>query len=147
GLVYGWRRQMRRLLRSDFAIDRTTAGPMLVAIVAVMTLLAALALSAERGLMLMTAQWTYDLADSMTIELPTASDPTSAQPRLRAVLAQLSGERDLRSARPVERERVAGLLEPWLGTAARAVDLPIPELIEVSMRPDARIDVRSLEAR
>src|SRR5262249_18222553 len=69
------------------------------------------------------------------------------QARMRAVLGALASERDIASARPVERERVLALLEPWIGAAARSIDLPLPELVEVSLRGDAGLDPRALETR
>jgi cell division transport system permease protein len=147
GLMHRWRRRWRGLFRTDFAVEHTTASAMLVAVIAIMTVLAALALATERSLTLVTAQWTNDLAGVLTIELPPAASPAAAQARMQAILVLLAGEAPVAAARPVERERVVALLEPWIGAAARTPDLPVPELIEVIVRPGERLDARALQSR
>jgi cell division transport system permease protein len=142
-----WRRRLSRQFRTDFAVDQTTASSTLVAVVAIMTVLAALALAGQRGLAMVTAQWAGQIDGVVTVELPPPSNPAAGSARLRAVLQALAGDRDILSARPIDAARVAALLEPWIGAAAHAPDLPLPELVEVMVRPGARLDAAALEAR
>ena len=36
------------------------------------------------------------------------------------------------------------MLEPWLGTSAGAKDLPLPQMVDVELKPKAKLDVNAL---
>lgn len=40
-----------------------------------------------------------------------------------------------------------GLLEPWLGRAASLADLPLPQLIDVTLTPGGDVQVKALAKR
>lgn len=138
----GLRRRWRRFFRPDFAVDRGTASGMLVAIVAIVTLLGALAVAAGHAVSVAVAARTADLTGGVTVELPGGND--AAQ---RAVLTIVRADPAVRSAEPLPRDQVIALLEPLIGPAARTPDLPIPALIDVALRPGAAFDARALETR
>ncbi|MBF0130792.1 MAG: cell division protein, partial [Alphaproteobacteria bacterium] len=51
------------------------------------------------------------------------------------------------AARPLDQRQVAELLGPWLGSAELIADLPVPRLVDVSIIPEATVNMDSLSAR
>lgn len=124
----------RRLL-----LEGRLAGPMpwVIAIMMFLTVLAAaagLALgSAARGL-------SADLVGRLTIQLPEA-DPVLRETGKQAILSELGRLGVVDKVEPVSEERLAALLDPWLGTEGHDADLPIPALIDVELRRATPADV------
>jgi cell division transport system permease protein len=86
------------------------------------------------------------LAGNLTVQVTHESTATAAD-RERRVQAVV----DLLALPEVERVEVlgqdalAGLLEPWLGGAADVADLPLPDLVAVTLKPGASVDVGAVE--
>ncbi|MBI1391827.1 MAG: hypothetical protein GC152_03695 [Alphaproteobacteria bacterium] len=110
-----------------------TGAPMM-AVIAVMSALAALALAGMLIIAIATDRWTDDLAESMTVQVKgvSASEIEERTEAALAVLAEVDGLTDIRVRTP---EEAAALLRPWLGDAAGAY-LSIPALID--LKADAR---------
>ena len=117
------------------------AGRALVAVIAIMTFLAALTLGAVvlvrvgGGRMAVRGRARGD-------------DPGAARPRARhrggraqGVGARAAHARRRGRARPTRKEESARLLEPWLGSGLALDELPVPRLIVVRIAPGA--DARS----
>ena len=81
--------------------------------------------------------WTAQLKDSATVLVrPTGDEsPDAAAERAAAVLGGVKG---VAEARVLEKEKAQALVEPWLGPAARAPDLPLPRLVTVQFEPRTR---------
>jgi cell division transport system permease protein len=133
--------------RADQALAPEDRRSHLPWIVAIMTFVAGLALAGALALSAMAGRWSADLTGVLTVEIAaeSASDPRSADARLEAVLALLRATPGIERATPVPRDRLAAMVEPWLGAAAGAADLPLPRLIDV--RLSAPVDLAALAAR
>jgi cell division transport system permease protein len=119
-----------------------------------MVWLAAMALAAVMVLSAAGDQWRQSLTGSVTVQIvPTDSaDTRTMDARVTTALKLLRAAPGVKSANAVPQDRIASLLEPWLGRAALsgAIGLPIPRLIDVSVEPpSARItpDLGTLAAQ
>jgi cell division transport system permease protein len=119
------------------------AGPMpwVIAIMMFLTILAAAA-----GLSLGTAArgLSDDLAGRLTVQiLEPNADRRSAQ--IRTVRDELGRLSIVEKARLVPAKEIADLLDPWLGQDGIDPDLPVPALIDVTLKrggPDDVVQVR-----
>ncbi len=106
-----------------------------------MVWLATLALAAVMVLSAAGEQWRTGLTGSVTVQIvPTGStDSKIMQRRLEEALALLRASPQVVSAAPVPTDKVAALLEPWIGPATLfdSLKLPIPRLIDVTLAPSA----------
>jgi cell division transport system permease protein len=127
------------MLRSDLPLDRDAAGFFLPAIIGFMVFLAALALAGSMGLDNLLARWRSQIDTAFTIELPPidGESAAAATARRQAVMAALGAEPGVESATPVSEAEKARLLAPWLGADVLALDLPLPDLIGVAIKPGA----------
>jgi len=132
------------------------AGPMPWVIV-IMTFLTVLAVGAGIGLHNAASSLGGALAGKLTVQIVEANpDVRAAQSR--AVVAELRTLSAVAEVAPVDEATMRELLAPWLGRDGLDADLPVPALIDVSIRrgdagaydevgaavrrlaPDARID-------
>ena len=104
-------------------LRRAVADRLLPGLVAAMALLAALAMAGAVAAAAMSARWEGGAAAAMMVQLPTTTPPGPAA----ELLAALPG---VAEAIPLDRERLAALLRPWLGDAA---GLPLPGMIELRL--------------
>ncbi|HEY0525894.1 MAG TPA: hypothetical protein VGD08_21060 [Stellaceae bacterium] len=123
----------------DLALERDGAGLFMIGTVALMVFLAALALAAAMAVNGAVGRWDRSLAGRLTVQIP----PTSAD-RLDAVVGLLKGTRGVVRAEPLSVADTAGLLEPFLGSAIRGADLPLPRLVDVVVDPNAPPDFAAL---
>jgi cell division transport system permease protein len=126
----------------------TIAGRALVAVIAIMTFLAALTLGAVIMVRAAAKEWQAEVGREVTIQVrPTAGrDIESDLARAAAIARNSPG---VLEARAYSKEETAQLLEPWLGSGLRVDDLPMPRLIVVRLAagaPDLAPLRRRLEA-
>ena len=127
----------RRLLQ-----EGRLAGPMpwVIAIMMFLTVLAAaagLALgSAAQGL-------SADLAGRLTVQFSEAN-PVLRETGKQAIVSELGRLAIVRTIEPVSEDRLAALLDPWLGTESEDADLPMPALIDVELRRATQTDVEGV---
>jgi cell division transport system permease protein len=136
--------------RAGLALGRDDTPLHLDWIVASMAFLAALTLLGALVTADAAARWRHGLTASVTVEIPVASGTSpAAQPaeRLARALSVLRAEPGVFSAEPVPRTRVAELLAPWLGKGDLADDLPVPQLVDVTLAPGGRTDLAGLAWR
>ncbi len=96
--------------------------------------------------------WRSGLTGSLTIELPPAGPDAAAVSAtsglgMAAALAVLRSDPAIAAAEPVAPADIAAMLEPWVGDPALVLDLPIPQLIDVTLRPGTPIDLGRLAER
>jgi cell division transport system permease protein len=132
------------LRRFDLPLDQTAASRFLPWILAGLVYLAVVALAvaaiADGALRL------YGLrAKLVTVTLPAVQETEAGDRDVQAVLDILRATRGVTSARPVPPGELAKLIEPWLGTARAALDLPMPRLIDVTLDPGAKPDLSALQ--
>ena len=112
-------------------------GLPLVMVIAAMCFLASLTLGAALSVSHAASDWTGQLSGSLTVEIKPSPDmkPDEQLSEVMGLLQQTSG---VKSARPVSRNETAKLLEPWLGKGNVTDDLPIPQLVDVTIDPASR---------
>jgi len=119
------------------------AGRALVAVIAIMTFLAALTLGSVVLIRASASDWQSQVAREVTIQIrPTEGSDIEAEVRKAADLAlALPG---IDGVRPYSQAESGRLLEPWLGSGLALDDLPIPRLIVVRIAREATPDLASL---
>jgi len=107
-------------------------GLSLVLVIAAMCFLASLTLGAALSVGHAARSWTSELAGALTVEIKPSRDMDS-ETQLDAVMTVLSKTPGIITARPLDREDIRALLEPWLGQGKVSDDLPLPTLVAISV--------------
>ncbi|MGN6098009.1 MAG: cell division protein FtsX [Bosea sp. (in: a-proteobacteria)] len=118
----------------------TVAGRALMAVIAILTFLAALSAGAAVLAARASDQWRGAVSDEMTIQIRPDSHRNLDEDVARAV-AMARALDGIESVRPVPKAESDKLLEPWLGTGLDLVELPVPRLIVLKLKPGASPDV------
>lgn len=124
----------------------TIAGRALVAVIGIMTFLAALTLGAVVLVRGAATEWQSQIAREVTIQIRPAEgrDSEAAVSRAADIARSVAGVAEVR---PYSKEEAARLLEPWLGTGLALDDLPVPRVIVVKIAADAAPDLAGLRKR
>lgn len=109
-----------------------------------MAFLAVLALAASLAASGLAAEWRSDLADVSTVRL--SAEAAGKPDTVAAVLEVLRTTPGIADVRVLTEEEQAALITPWLGTGEILAELPMPQLIDVTLRGDGP-DVDALQAR
>jgi cell division transport system permease protein len=119
------------------------SGRALLAVIAIMTFLAALTLGAVVLVRSAAGEWQSAVTREITIQIrPSEQRDTEADVRKAAgIAAQAAG---VASVRPYSKEESARLLEPWLGSGLALGELPVPRLIVVRVEAGAAPDFAAL---
>ena len=147
--VYAERRSLGAAIHALLVETRSvmpaagSTGLPLVLVIAAMCFLASLALGAALSVADVTASWTRDLSGALTIEVKP-SDAMAPDAQLSAALELLTSTPGVLSARTLSKADITALLEPWLGQGNVTDDLPLPNLIDVRIDPNAPPDLESL---
>lgn len=140
---------------AELALGGDPANRYLPWIVALMVYLATLAVAGAFVLGASAARWQSGQSDRLTVQLPphdTAAGDVAAggvaadDGRMARVMDLLRTTPGVAAVRRLERPELVGLLEPWLGKGNISADLPLPELIDVTVAQGAAPDLEALEA-
>ena len=136
------------MLRSDLPPDRD-AGFFLPVIAGFLVFLAALALAGSMATDNLLDRWQNQIASAFTVELPPVDgeSPAAGEARRQAALAAITATPGVEGATLLGAADKNRLLAPWLGGAASALDLPLPDLIAVQVAPRARPDLAGLSTK
>jgi len=120
-----------------------TSARALMAIVAIMTFLAALTSGAVMLVRASAGDWEADVAREVTIQIRPAEgrDLDEAAVKAAAIARAAPG---VASVRPLTRDESAQLLEPWLGSGLSLDDLPVPRMVVVKLASEAAPDLSAL---
>ncbi len=136
-------------MRATVRAQRRLLFAILVLMVALAGLATALALAVGR----LTADWQAALANSLTVEiapLETGRQDGAAIPdlaeRINRALRILRSTPGVAAADALSQDRIATLIEPWLGRNLDVATLPLPGLITVTPAGDGRLNLDSLRA-
>jgi cell division transport system permease protein len=115
----------------------------LVAVVAIMTFLAALTTGIVIMVRTAASEWQSDVAREVTIQIkPTAGrDMETEVAKVVAITRAFPGIAEVRA---YSKEEATRLLEPWLGSAMRFEELPVPRLAVVRLAAGAAPDLDAL---
>lgn len=123
----------------------TVAGRALMAVIAILTFLAALSAGAAVLAARASEQWRGAVANEMTIQIrPDSRRDIEADISRAVAIAQVT--QGVETVRAVPRAESDKLLEPWLGTGLDLVELPVPRLIVLRLRSGAGPDLAALGA-
>lgn len=106
-------------------------------IIAIMLFLTVLSAACALGLGHALVRMRGDLAGGYTIQIVEANAARRAE-LVRRVSAYLEGERAVRRHKVIPEAQMLSQLAPWLGEDARADELPIPALIDLSLAAGAQ---------
>ncbi len=111
----------------------TVAGRALIAVIAILTFLAALSAGAAVLAARASEQWRGAVANEMTIQIrPDSRRDIEAD--LAQAVAMAAGVASIESVRVVPKAESDRLLEPWLGAGLDLVELPVPRLIVLKLK-------------
>jgi cell division transport system permease protein len=137
GLPQGLKRDLP-LIPVDSAASRA-----LVAVIAILTFLAALAGGAAHMVARASSDWRGAVSNEMTIQIrPDARRDIEADLRQAMEIARAAA--GVQSVRIVPRAESDRMLEPWLGAGLQLAELPVPRLVVLTVAPGSRPDVEAL---
>ena len=142
-LAFPWTSSYRR---RDLPLERDATARFLPWIIAFIVFLAALALAAAMAADSALSNWNRGLANTLTVQVPVPPDG-QGNTRVDAVLALLRQTSGVVKAERIGEEKIRALLEPWLGKASAAADLPMPALIGVEIKDAQALDLDVLARR
>lgn len=135
--------------RTDLPLDRDPSGRFLPWLVALMVYLAALALVCAMAMAKMVERWDTGLSGTITVQVPPSETgaPGAQEAAIDRIIELLLDTEAVHSAKVLEPDEIAALLEPWLGAGAAYGELPLPALISVGIDPAAAPDYQDLARR
>ncbi|KAF0118989.1 MAG: cell division transport system permease protein [Rhodospirillaceae bacterium] len=135
--------------RSDLPFDNDATSHFLPTIVAVMVFLAVLATTGAMVIQDILERWHRDVSGTVTVQVGALASDSLAevQQRVDAAITVLQNTPGIAAARPLDQREIADLLEPWLGSTELVADLPLPRLIDVTLRKGATVDMNALTQR
>lgn len=138
--------------RSDLPLKDDATSRFLPWLIAPMVFLSAVALAAAFTLTSLVGRWDIDVSGTLTVEIaaPSGSANVAAAQTKAAVetaLKILKSTPGVRDAQALSQDKLATLLEPWLGNPDLLKDLPLPAMIDVTVDPRERPDLTTLTDR
>lgn len=131
---------------SDVPLSGDPASRFLPWTVALLVFLGTLAFAATMFLHSAGKTWQQNLSGTLTVQIP-ASEGNNRKSRVTAATELLRATPGVAAARPIPDAEIAELLEPWLGNQVLGLELPMPDMIDVTVEPGAQIDIAALSAR
>jgi cell division transport system permease protein len=131
---------------SDVPLSGDPASRYLPWTVGLLVFLATLAFAV--GMFLSTAgeTWRQNLSGTLTVQVPATEAAVRAD-RVGAVVDLLRTTPGIVAVRQIPDAEIAALLEPWLGKQVLGLELPMPDLIDATVGPDAELDLAALSTR
>ncbi|QLH40227.1 MAG: hypothetical protein HWD60_16560 [Defluviicoccus sp.] len=133
-------------------------GWFVAGLIGVLVFLAVIAMSAVLLVGSIAERWQDELASRILIQLSTASDdapgaagadgvsPETAL-QVQQALELLRAQPEVARAERLSQDRLAVLLQEWVGSQQALQSMPLPAVIEVELRPDARKRATELRER
>ncbi len=137
--------------RTDLPLDRDAHARFLPWLIAFMVFLAVLALAGALAVNRAVERWDTGISGTLTVQvMPSTKTGDAAATKQRVlddIMEVLRSTPGVIASAAMSEARILELLRPWLGDLASDADLPIPQLIDVTMDPDAGVDVAALGRR
>ncbi len=115
-------------------------------VMAVMVYLSALALMGGMLLHKGFGDWTESLSNRLTVQI-TEEDRARREAQVGAVIDMLKKTPGIATVRQLNEVEIENLLEPWLGAGNVTADLPVPEILDVTVSRSLSLDIAALGAR
>ena len=136
--------------RSDLPLKGDATGRFLPWLVALMVYLSAVSLAGVFVLNGLVRSWDHDVSGTLTVQVqpvPGEAGEALTDERVRQAVELMRRTPGVLAARPLDKRQILALLEPWLGNTDVVKDLPLPRLIDVTVDPEASIDLLELADR
>ncbi|MDX9860432.1 MAG: cell division protein [Rhodospirillales bacterium] len=137
--------------RTDLPLDADILGRFLPWIIAFMVFLAILATAGMFVLQDAADRWSAGVTRTLTVQIPPPGDghvaPPAEDKRVLEALKILRTTPGIAEADVLNDDRLAELLEPWLGPSSVVAGLPLPRLIDVEIEAGATVDSKELGRR
>lgn len=128
--------------RTTIPLDRDATGRFLPLIIGIMVLLATLMLVGAVMLGEGLSNWRSGLDLKLTVQVMQLDErATPLAQRVEESLAVLRASPQVAAAEPLSGEDMSRLLAPWLGQGELPADLPVPALIDVTLKQQGDIAV------
>ena len=111
-------------------------------IIGTMVFLSALVLAVALVLESAIDRWQLAHSVQLTVEVP----PSAGEAALEEVLERLRGLPGVVEAAPVGDDRIAELLQPWIGDDVALSSLPLPTLVDVRLATPGALDTAAMQA-
>lgn len=137
--------------RYDLPLNKSAGSNFMIVLVALMTFLAMMALSATFLLNSVTHHWSSGLENSLTIEIPATDkldklrsqdDIDKLSTRIKDTLLPFA---EIDAVNVLSRQEIQDLVSPWLGEDLSASDMPLPGLISVQLNARNAEGLKSVE--
>ncbi|MCF6215328.1 MAG: hypothetical protein L3J58_04040 [Emcibacter sp.] len=115
-------------------------------VMAVMVYLSALALMGSMMLHKGFGDWTQSLSNRLTVQVTTA-DQETRETQVRQVMQLLRNTPGIEHVRKLNEVEIEQLLEPWLGAGNVTSDLPVPDILDVTVSRALKINLDALNAQ
>ncbi len=136
---------MQRRGPNQLIPDYDGAARYLPWVIAVMVFLGALAIAVSASLNQAVNHVENNVRGTITVELPAVGAESEA--RTKRALALLRSTAGIVAVEALKHDDMVALLEPWLGSGNVTSDLPIPQLIDVTLDQDYPADLGFLSQR
>jgi len=138
--------------RSDLPLKDDATSRFLPWLVAPMVFLCGIALAGVFILNALIGRWDRDVSGTLTVEIAAAPGEASesaerTRQRVETALRLLNDTPGIIRARALTQDQLVALLAPWLGNSDLLHELPLPALIDVSMRDDPPPDLAALSQK
>lgn len=135
----------------DLPLNKGSGGQFLSILIALMTFLAILALSASFTLSEMTSRWVSGLENKASVEIP-AEDTSGNLIKTQDLDAltdriynYLRTHPAVESAEVMSEAEISDLISPWLGNDMEYSSIPLPNIITIHFKKNVRFDMGNLE--
>lgn len=134
---------------SDIPLRRDGAGRFLPWSIAFMVYLAVLSLAAAMLFDTAVSRWSAGFSGTLTVQIPVAAKAMgrASDARLKRAVGVLEATSGVSRVRVLARREIVALIAPWLGADTISDGLPLPRLIDVTMRETDSVDLAALRAR
>ncbi|PCI33859.1 MAG: hypothetical protein COB54_02340 [Alphaproteobacteria bacterium] len=112
-------------------------------VMAVMVYLSALALMGSMMLHKGFGDWTESLSNRLTVQITTL-DPEQREVQVNQVIDRLRKTPGIDYVRKLNQVEIEELLEPWLGEGNVTSDLPVPDILDVTVSRTLQLDLDAL---
>ena len=143
---------MIRRWRTDLPLGRDPASRFLPWLIGLIMVLGSLSLAIALALNSSIKQWEGRASGTLTVQIAPAAETlaetgaVTAQ-RVRTAVELLRDTPGVAGVRPLDRTAMMKLLEPWLGDTELLQDLPLPQLLDVSLSSSEAVDLDELAVR
>lgn len=135
---------------SDLPLKGDATSRFLPWLVALMVYLSAVSLAGVFVLNGLVHSWDHDVSGTLTVQVqpvPGEAGEALTDERVRQAVELMRRTHGVLAARALDKKQILALLEPWLGNTDVVKDLPLPRLIDVTIDPDANLELLELADR